>query len=336
MTRGTRHGSRRPAAGVRVAAAALALALAAGAVTADDSGAAGAGISPATDGSVAPTPDRGDTPLDTVRDTVRLVGEEDVARRAWTFAPGERFSYSARYGRIKAGETTLEVEAVDTVDGTPAYRIARELEAGVSFCSIDNRDVSWVAPRPLRTLRFEQHKRECPSYELDRRYEFDHGESGSTWTMLNMYPADGGGSAEGSDNGSGEWRLETVKEDVATARNAIDDVAFLYLARMVPLEVGRTYRFDRYFQEDGNPVVIEVLRRETVRVPAGEFETVVLRPVIPTSGAFGEDSEAEVYITDDERRIPVQIKARLKIGSVNMYLREYEPGREDALFDAGG
>lgn len=320
----TRELLRRAASAPFAAAAALALTAAAGAVTAGTSGATPL----AADGRVAPTPESADT--------VRLVGTDDVPRRAWTFAPGERFRYSARYGRIKAGHTTLEVEAADTLDGTPVYRIARELEAGVSFCSIDNRDVSWVAPRPLRTLRFEQHKRECPSYELDRRYEFDHGESGSTWTMLNMFPADGGGSGEASDNGSGEWRLETVKEDVATARNAIDDVAFLYLARMVPLEVGRTYRFDRYFQEDGNPVVIEVLRRETVRVPAGKFETVVLRPVIPTSGAFGEDSEAEVYITDDERRIPVQIRASLKIGSVNMYLREYDLGRQDALLDAGG
>ena len=316
----TRKLLRRVASATFAAAAALALTVVGGAVT--------AGTSAATP-VAAPNPEPADT--------VRMVGEGDVPRRAWTFAPGERFRYSARYGRIKAGHTTLEVEAVDTLDGTPVYRIARELEAGVSFCSIDNRDVSWVAPRPLRTLRFEQHKRECPSYELDRRYEFDHGESGSTWTMLNMFPADGGGSGEASDNGSGgAWRLETVKEDVATARNAIDDVAFLYLARMVPLEVGRTYRFERYFQEDGNPVVIEVLRRETVRVPAGKFETVVLRPVIPTSGAFGEDSEAEVYITDDERRIPVQIKASLKIGSVNMYLREYDLGREGALLDAGG
>jgi len=255
------------------------------------------------------------------------VGKGDVPRRAWTFPVGERFRYSARYGRIKAGHTTLEVEAVDTVDGTPAYRVARELEAGVSFCKIDNRDVSWVTPVPLRTLRFEQHKRECPSYELDRRYDFRHGESGSTWTMINMFREDG-------DDGSGDWRLETVEEDVATARNAIDDVAFLYLARMVPLEVGRTYRFERYFQEDGNPVVIEVLRREEVRVPAGTFRTVVLRPVIPTSGAFGEDSEAEVYITDDDRRIPVQITASLKFGSVNMYLREYDLGEQGALIDA--
>lgn len=261
-------------------------------------------------------------------DTVRLVGEGDVPRRAWTFRPGERFRYSARYGRVRAGHTTLEVEAVDTIDGTPAYRLARELEAGVSFCKIDNRDVSWVAPRPLRTLRFEQHKRECPSYELDRRYEFEHDSAGSTWTMINMFPA-------GGDNGS-DWRLETVREDVPTADNAIDDVAFIYLARMVPLEVGRTYRFERYFQEDGNPVVLEVLRREEVRVPAGEFETVVVRPVIPTGGAFGKDSRAEVYITDDERRIPVQIKASLEIGSVNMYLKEYDLGREGALIAPGG
>lgn len=271
------------------------------------------------------------TPEGPGSDTVRTVGESDAPRRAWTFPAGEHFTYSARFGRVKVGQATLAVEAVDTVEGTPAYRLAMSREAGVPFCKIDDREVSWVSPRPLRTLRYEQHYRQCGGYELDRRYAFDHSASPPTWTMINMFPRDGDG---GDDGGSGDWRLETVKTE-PTAVNAIDQVAYLYLARMIPLEVGRTYRFDRYFQEDGNPVVLKVLRRETVRVPAGEFETVVIRPIIQTEGAFSEGGEAEVYITDDERRIPVQIKASMSIGSVNMYLRKYDLGGDGPLIDAG-
>lgn len=282
------------------------------------------------DGDGSPA-SRATSPLAASSDTVRVVGESDVPRRAWTFPAGERFTYSARFGRVKVGQATLAVEAVDTVDGTPAYRLAMGREAGVPFCKIDDREVSWVSPLPLRTLRYEQHYRQCGGYELDRRYAFDHSASPPTWTMINMSP----GGEDGDNGGSADWRLETVKTE-PTAVNAIDQVAYLYLARMIPLDVGRTYRFDRYFQEDGNPVVLKVLRRETVRVPAGEFETVVIRPIIQAEGAFSEGGEAEVYITDDERRIPVQIKASMSIGSVNMYLRKYDLGGDGPLIDAAG
>ena len=108
---------------------------------------------------------------------------------------------------------------------------------------------------------------------------------------------------------------------------ALDEIAFLFLARTLPLEVGRIYRFDRYFEPEGNPVIIEVLRREQVRVRAGRFETVVVRPVIRTGGMFGEGGEAEVYITDDDRRLIVQMRSRMKVGRVDMYLRTIPGGR---------
>jgi hypothetical protein len=41
---------------------------------------------------------------------------------------------------------------------------------------------------------------------------------------------------------------------------------------------------------------------------------------------FGEGGQAELYISDDERRVIVQIKTRMRVGELNMYLREYEAG----------
>jgi hypothetical protein len=116
---------------------------------------------------------------------------------------------------------------------------------------------------------------------------------------------------------------------------ALDEISYLYLARLLPLEVGQRYEFERYFKEDGNPATVEVLRREEIRVPAGRFKTIVLRPEIATDGMFGEGGEAEVYVTDDERRIPVRLKTSLSVGSGNMYLTGYDPGEGGAMIEAG-
>ena len=128
----------------------------------------------------------------------------------------------------------------------------------------------------------------------------------------------------------GEWRARDGETDVGFLEGALDDVSFLFLARLLPLEVGQRYEFDRYFKDEGNPVVIEVLRREEIRVPAGTFQTIVVRPIIQTGGAFGDGGEAELYLTDDDRRAIVRLKVGMAVGAGNLFLTDYQPG-EGAL-----
>lgn len=68
-----------------------------------------------------------------------------------------------------------------------------------------------------------------------------------------------------------------------------------------------------------------MLRRERVKVPAGTFDAIVVRPIIKTRGVFSENGRAEVWITDDSRRLIVQIKSHMKIGSLNLFLKSYQP-----------
>ena len=132
-----------------------------------------------------------------------------------------------------------------------------------------------------------------------------------------------------------EWRARDSETDVAFLEGALDDVSFLFFARLLPLEVGQRYEFDRYFKEDGNPVVIEVLRREEIRVPAGTFQTIVVRPIIQTGGAFGDGGEAELYLTDDDRRVIVRLKVGMAVGAGNLFLTGYQPG-DGALIPVEG
>ena len=98
--------------------------------------------------------------------------------------------------------------------------------------------------------------------------------------------------------------------------------------RTLPLEVGRTYEFRRYYKEAGNPVILKVLRRETIKVPAGTFNTIVVQPLIRTSGLFSDGGRAEVYFTDDDRRLIVLLKTKMSIGTLQLQLEQYTPGAE--------
>ncbi|MDP2471532.1 MAG: DUF3108 domain-containing protein [Candidatus Palauibacterales bacterium] len=237
---------------------------------------------------------------------------EDIVQ-PWRFPVGERMEFSVSWGRVRLGEGSLEVEAIDSIGGQEGYRVALEMWGGPPFYRVQDRQVSWIRPDPLGSLRFEQSLSEG-SYKRDTRYSFDFDRM----------------TYDREDLVDDEWRANGKESDVPLLGGALDDLSFIYFARLLPLEVGERYEFDRYFKEAGNPVVIEVLRREEIRVPAGTFQTIVVRPIIRTGGAFGDGGEAELYLTDDEHRAIVRLKTSMAVGSGNMFLTRYEPG-EGAL-----
>lgn len=235
---------------------------------------------------------------------------------AWRFPVGERAVYDVRValGSVPSprplGEARLTVEGTERIDGTRTYRTSLEVEGRVPLVyRMDDRQVSWIAPDPIRSLRYLERLREG-DYRRHRKYRLDQ-EAG----VYTRY-----------DREDEAWREVEEEARMPMPANALDEVSFLYFVRSVPLEPGATYRYERFFEPDGNPVVLEVLGRETVRVPAGSFETVVVRPVLQVDGLFAEGGRARVWITDDERRLIVKIESSMKVGRVDMHLRSYEPG----------
>lgn len=218
------------------------------------------------------------------------------------FGVGERAEYKVSVGLFGGvGEGSMEVVTVDTIYGHPAYELRFDLKGGVLFAKIDDTFRSWLDVSSLAARRFEQRQHEVNF----RRYRiFDFLVEEGRWERLDK-------------DESGELPTDLP----------LDDVSFLYFARTLPLEVGETYTFHRYYKEDSNPVVLEVLRRERVTVPAGTFDTIVIRPIIKTKGLFGEGGEAEVYFSDDDRRILVQMRSRVPVlRHLNLELETYTPG----------
>ena len=194
----------------------------------------------------------------------------------------------------------MEVLGITEVNGHDTYHTRLHIRGGIPLARVDTRMDSWVDVDGLFSRRYEEDKHEI-RYKRHRIYDF--------------YPE------------SRSYRMRASGEVGSLPTDEpLDDLAFLYYARTLPLRVGDSYTINRYFKEDGNPVVLNVLRRETITVPAGTFNTVVVQPIIKTDGLFGEGGEAEVYFTDDERRILVYLRSKVPlVGSLNLSLREYEP-----------
>lgn len=197
-----------------------------------------------------------------------------------------------KYGFIHAGDATLQVIGADEVRGAPALHARFTVSGGTRFYKVADDYETWFDPRSLASLRYVQHVDEG-RYRANRDFE--------------IYPA----QRTFSENG---------KPPEPSVADPLDEASFIYFLRTIPLEPGKTYDFDRYFRPDRNPVRVIVLRRERITVPAGTFNTVVVRPVIKAKGLFAEGGQAEVWLTDDSSRTMVQMRSHLPIGSLSLYL----------------
>jgi hypothetical protein len=228
-----------------------------------------------------------------------------AATAAWPFPERERFRYAVRVGPIRAGEGTIE--SAPAPAGDPgAYRVSLVVEFGIPFFKVRDRQRSWISPDPLRTHRVEKVLREGGD-ETRKSWSLDHEE--------------------------GVVRPEGQGAGTEMPASALDGLGMLYLLRTLELQEGKELRLHRHFQPHGNPVRFRVVGRERVRVPAGRFRTVVVEPVIPALGVFREDRNARVWISDDDRRLIVQMESATKLGPLRMYLRDVrvaDAAEEDA------
>jgi hypothetical protein len=87
----------------------------------------------------------------------------------------------------------------------------------------------------------------------------------------------------------------------------LDELSFLFYVRTLPLVDGASYRLDRHFDARRNPVTFRVLRRESVRVPAGEFASIVVEMKVVDPDRYGGVGTIVLHLSDDERRVPLRI-----------------------------
>jgi hypothetical protein len=115
---------------------------------------------------------------------------------------------------------------------------------------VDDVFESWFATDDLASLRFVQKQNEG-SREREHRYE--------------IFP-----ERRTYDD------LTDEKPEQPSVADPLDDGSFVYFVRTVPLEVGKTYEFQRYFK----PAIAIPSRFtscvERVKVPAGTFDAVVI------------------------------------------------------------
>jgi hypothetical protein len=229
-----------------------------------------------------------------------IVGGATVSRPASAarsstlpFEVGERLTYNAKVSAMNAGKATISVEGIESVRGIPTFHTIFDIHGRVLFKRFDNHYESWFDTNSLVTLR---HSQKTP--DLDKKYEF--------YPEKKMYIKNG----DGIENPS--------------VSMPIDECSFLFYLRTLPLEIGKTYTVDRYYHADKNPITVTVLRAEHIKVPAGEFDAIVLKPVVKSNGLFSVKSDAEVWLASDASHTLLKLRSKLPLGTLWLELKTIE------------
>jgi hypothetical protein len=213
------------------------------------------------------------------------------------FGEGELFTYAIQYGLIYAGDATLEVRNVAVIDSVKAYHVISTAHTSSAFdhvFKVRDRHDSLVDYENLFSLSFEKHLREG-KFKRDEKVVFDQK------NHMAIY----------------------ADKKVPIAPNTQDFLSALYYARTLPLDVGQAIALANHTGGKNYPIYIKVLRRERIKVPAGEFDCLVVEPVLQTSSLFENKGKLTMWVTDDTVRMPVLLRSKVVIGAFEAVLKSY-------------
>lgn len=221
--------------------------------------------------------------------------------RVFKLQRGEKLLYSIEYAGINAGYSYIRIDSQLTfAQGRPAYRLVNETWSNPFFSKfyrVHDRSESYVDAEELVSLSFQKKIQEG-SYRHQEEVEFDHRANKayySTGQVVDLVPG------------------------------SRDILLTLFYYRMFPLEVGGSISIDNHTDKKNYPLEVKVLRRERLKTIFGPKDCLVVEPMLRTPGLFEHKGRLWVWLTDDEHHIPVLMKSKIVIGSINGVLKEYYP-----------
>ncbi|BBO77607.1 hypothetical protein DSCW_50240 [Desulfosarcina widdelii] len=223
--------------------------------------------------------------------------EDDRPTNLTAFQPGERLTFALKWTIVPAGTAVLEVLPGEHMAGLDAFHFVLTARSNAfvdAFYTVRDRVDAWADAAMQRSLLYRKKQREG-STRRDITVSFD-------WDAMTAQYVNG----------------NDVREPIAITEGSFDPLSIFYWSRFAPLAVGG--RLQRPVTDGKKHVlgIAHVVRRESIRVPAGRFDTFLLEPDLRHVGGVFEkspDAKLQLWVTADRRRLPVKLKSKVVVGS---------------------
>jgi hypothetical protein len=216
------------------------------------------------------------------------------------FGVGEELVFDVNYGFITAGQAVMRIPQHSWQNGRKCYFVqfmVRSKPFFDTFYKVRDRYESHIDTEGLFPWKFVQSIREG-GYKRDFSARFNH-EKEKAYTTEGSYP------------------IPPFVQDVVSA------FYFMRTYDYGRMKKGQRVELQNFYKDSTYTLTVIYHGKEEVEVEAGTFRTIVLEPVMQEGGLFKATGRILVWLTDDERRMPVQVDAEIPIGSITSELVSY-------------
>jgi hypothetical protein len=254
--------------------------------------------------------DDSDLPSIINKDSVNLIYLDNRVKHPLTL--GENLIFKLRYGFIKAGTATMSVLEEAESNGLRTLHIQTTAKSASGFNWVYKvRDVvkTFVRIPDFYPVHFEKILREG-SYYADQ--------------YANFLPNDSLAVVESIRYDDDMNVKNREKKEIKTAPFIQDVLSAFYFVRTMDLEVGKPVFINTIEKYSVYDLKVIVHKRETIEVTAGKFRCLVIEPVLKEEGIFKNKGKLKIWLTDDDLKIPVQMKTEVVVGSITTELMKIE------------
>ena len=239
--------------------------------------------------------------------TAASVQKPTLTASSVPFEVGERFTYNVSWKVFDAGIATMTLAEKTSLQNEDTYRInATVYSTGIVSTLFKVVDVfeSFFQARDLCSRRITKKIQE------GRR----HRE-----TVVTFDPK--ARQARMEDRDLNRPDLPPKRTESPLPSCVQDVISALYVIRTKNLRVGELVQFPINDGGRTYDVAVEIQAQEEVRTPAGTFQAFRLEPKV-FDGLFKSKGRLFVWLTTDAARMPVQLKAKINIGTITAALTQ--------------
>ncbi|MFZ4620268.1 MAG: DUF3108 domain-containing protein [Bacteroidota bacterium] len=216
------------------------------------------------------------------------------------FTVGEKLLFNVNYGIITAGYAEMAIPSMEHVLGNPTYKVQFNVRSTPTFdffFEVRDRYETYLDSAGIFPWRFEQHIKEG-KFTRDYTAVFDQ-------------------KNHKAKSGDQEYDIPPQVHDIMSA---------FYYARTIDysnFKVGQRVNLQNFYKGKSNPLDIKYLGKQKISVKAGTFNCIIVEPMVKEGGLFKSDGRILIWLSDDERKIPVKVNTKVIIGSIDAELKEY-------------
>lgn len=223
------------------------------------------------------------------------------------FEAGEWFKFRVHYGLINAGYATLEVQEAVKNNKMVFHAVGKGYTTGISrfFFKVEDLYESYfdkVTGNPYQFVR----KIDEGGYKKNQEGFFNQN---NDQILIKDY------------------KSKTEKK-FTIPNNTQDIVSTFYYLRNHPdvdkLKVGESIAIDMFFDDETTKFKLKFIGKEQINTKFGTIATMIFRPLVQSGRVFKEEESLTVWISDDNNKLPIRIKANLAVGSIKADLDAYK------------